>query len=330
MAPTVPEKLKSGDTVRIIAPSRSLSIIGERVRQTAEQRFAELGLRLSYGEHVAEREAFGSSPVESRLSDLHAAFADAGVAGILTVIGGFNSNQLLPWIDWDLIRANPKVLCGYSDITALQNAILARSDLVTYSGPHWSTFGMEHHFEPTLEAFVDCLFRSEPFDLRPSEQWSDDEWYLDQQDRRLERNEGWWLLANGRASGRLVGGNLCTLNLLQRAQYMPPLEGAVLFLEDDCESKPHHFDRHLTSLLQQPDAEGVRGLLIGRFQRQSRMTRELLEQIVRTKSRLDGLPVIANLDFGHTDPVITLPVGGEVEIDADPKSGQAMIRVGRH
>lgn len=330
MAPTVPSKLRSGDTVRIIAPSRSLSIIGEEVRRIAEQRFAELGLHLSYGEHVAEHDAFGSASIESRLADVHAAFADAEVAGVLTVIGGFNSNQLLPRIDWDLIRANPKILCGYSDITALQNAILARADLVTYSGPHWSTFGMQHHFEPTRDAFVDCLFRDEPFDLRPSDQWSDDEWYLDQRNRRLEPNEGWWPLANGRASARLVGGNLCTLSLLQGTQYMPPLDGTVLFLEDDCESKPHHFDRHLTSLLQQPNAEGVRGLLIGRFQRQSGMTRELLEQIVRTKPRLDGLPVIANLDFGHTDPLITLPVGGDVEVDVDAKSAEAAIRIVWH
>lgn len=328
MASRIPRKLRRGDTIRIISPSRSLAIIGERERGILEQRFADMGLRLTYGDHVAERDAFDSSSVESRVADLHAAFADSEVAGILTVIGGFNCNQLLPRIDWELIRANPKVFCGYSDITALQNAILALADLVTYSGPHWSTFGMKQRFEPTLEAFVGCLFREDPLQLRPSTQWSDDEWYLDQDERKFERNDGWWLFSSGETTGRLVGGNLSTISLLQGTSYMPSLDGAILFLEDDFESKPHHFDRHLTSLLQQSGAGGIRALLIGRFQRQSGMTRELLQQIVRTKPQLDGIPVVGNLDFGHTDPLITLPVGGEADIVAE--TGNATIRIVRH
>ena len=115
-----------------------------------EERFERLGLRLGYGEHVGVRDDFDSSPVADRVADLHAAFADPDVAAILTVIGGFNSNELLPYLDWDLIAAHPKVFCGYSDITALQNAILARTGLVTYSGPHWSAFGMRDHFGQSI------------------------------------------------------------------------------------------------------------------------------------------------------------------------------------
>ena len=133
-----------------------------------EARFAGLGLRLTYGEHVDERDDFDSSSIASRVADLHAAFADPDVAAVLTVIGGFNSNELLPYLDWDLIAANPKVLCGFSDITALQNAILARTGLVTYSGPHWSSFGMRDHFEQTLAWFSQTLFTDEPVDLAPA------------------------------------------------------------------------------------------------------------------------------------------------------------------
>jgi muramoyltetrapeptide carboxypeptidase len=112
-----------------------------------------MGLELTYGDHVDERDVFDSSSIESRVVDLHAAFAESDVAAILTVIGGFNSNELLPHLDWDLIAANPKIFCGYSDITALQNAMVARTGLVTYSGPHWSTFGMRDYFDQTLEWF---------------------------------------------------------------------------------------------------------------------------------------------------------------------------------
>jgi muramoyltetrapeptide carboxypeptidase LdcA involved in peptidoglycan recycling len=140
---TVPRKLHRGDTLRVVAPARSRPFVAEHDHSTViDARFAALGLRLTFGDHVDERDDFESSPVASRVSDLHAAFADPEVAGILTVIGGFNSNQLLPHLDWDLIAAHPKIFCGYSAITALQNAILARAGLVTYSGPHWSSFGM--------------------------------------------------------------------------------------------------------------------------------------------------------------------------------------------
>ena len=140
--PVIPPKLRPGDEIRVIAPSRSLSVIPDDQHAIATERMAELGLRVSFGRRVRQQDEFSSSPVASRVADLHEAFADPGVRGVLTIIGGFNANQILRTLDWDLIAAQPKVLCGYSDITALQNAMLARANLVTYSGPHFSTFSM--------------------------------------------------------------------------------------------------------------------------------------------------------------------------------------------
>jgi muramoyltetrapeptide carboxypeptidase len=329
MGTVLPAKLRPGDLIRVVAPSRSLTLISEDARPVSDRRLAELGLRVSFGEHVAERDPFASSSVASRAADLHAAFADPEVAGILSVIGGYNANQLLPHLDWDLIGSNPKVFCGYSDVTALQGAMLARAGLVTYSGPHWSSFAMLRHFEVTLRAFVDSLFADEPLELAPAPAWSDDQWYLDQEHRDLRPNQGWWVLSEGEGSGRIVGGNLSTLALLHGTSFMPSLDGAVLLVEDDQESRPERFDRLLTALLQQPGAGAVTGVLIGRFQLASGMTRELLELIVRSKPELRGLPVVANLDFGHTNPLITFPVGGDVEVVAASGSGTA-IRVTRH
>jgi len=326
--PTVPPRLRRGDTVRVVAPSLSLAALGTPHHEVIDRRFAELGLTVTFGEHVRDRDAFDSSSVESRVADLHAAFADPEVAGVLTVIGGFNSNQLLPLLDWDLIAANPKVFCGYSDITALQTAMLARSNLVTYSGPHWSSFGMERHFDYTLRAFEDCLFTDEPLDITPAPEWTDDAWYADQADRHPQPNDGWQVLTKGTATGRIVGGNLCTFNLLQGTVYFPPLDGTVLFLEDDYESAPHHVDRNLVSLLHQPGFAGVRGLVLGRFQRQSGMSPELLAQSLTAKPELRGLPIIANVEIGHTSPMITFPIGGEVELTADP--ARPAIRIARH
>jgi muramoyltetrapeptide carboxypeptidase len=313
--PIVPRKLRRGDTIRVVAPARSRKIVTEHDQSALiESRFAALGLRLTFGEHIDERDDFDSSSVGSRVADLHAAFADPEVAGILTVIGGCNSNELLPYLDWDLIAASPKVFCGYSDITAVQNAILARTGMVTYSGPHWSSFGMRDYFEQTERWFKEALFGEGLAELQPSESWTDDQWFADQDKRTLRDNDGWWPLRPGQATGRIVGGNLCTLNLLQGTRFMPSLDGAVLMVEDDYLSDAKEFARNLTSLLQLPDASGVQGLVIGRFQETSRVTRPLLEQIIARQHRLADAPVLANVDFGHTDPRITFPIGGHASL----------------
>jgi muramoyltetrapeptide carboxypeptidase len=322
-----PRKLRAGDTVRVVAPARSKAMIDEHDHSAViDARFERLGLRLTYGDHVDVRDAFDSSPVAERVADLHAAFADPDVAAVLTVIGGFNSNELLPCLDWDLIASNPKIFCGYSDITALQNAIHARTGLVTYSGPHWSSFGMRDHFDETERGFVETLFHDEPVELRPAATWTDDAWFADQDARDLQPGDGWWPLQRGHASGRLLGGNLCTFNLLQGTGYRPELTGALLVVEDDERSDPPTFARDLTSLLQLPDAAGIRGLLIGRFQRASGMTRSLLERIVAVQPALAGLPVLANVDFGHTSPLATLPIGGEADLVVGDDSTLVLTR----
>ncbi|MFI7144959.1 S66 peptidase family protein [Nonomuraea sp. NPDC050022] len=324
-----PPKLTDGDVVRVVAPAVSRAFVMEHDHtDIINSRFAELGLTLSYGSHVDERDAFNSSSIASRVTDLHEAFADPSVAGILTVIGGYNSNELLPYLDWQLIRANPKILCGYSDITALQNAILARTGLVTYSGPHWSTFGMRDHLEQTLRWFTSVMFDTAPISLTPATHWSDDLWFLDQDKRELTPNEGWWAIRPGVAEGRIVGGNLCTLNLLQGTAFMPSLDDAILIIEDDFESQPAAFARNLTSLLQLPDAPGIRGLAIGRFQRASNMTRPLLEQIIDAQPTLTGIPVLANIDVGHTNPLATFPVGGQAQLTV--ANGQTSLTLLRH
>lgn len=219
-------------------------------------------------------------------------------------------------MDWELIGANPKVFCGFSDITALQNAMFTpvQTGLVTYSGPHWSSFGMRDHFGQTLRWFTAAVFDTAPFAVSPSATWTDDLWFLDQDDREVLANEGWWEIQPGEASGRVVGGNLCTLNLLQGTSFMPNLAGSIVMIEDDCESTPAYFARDLTSLLQLPDATDVQGLVIGRFQRASGMTRALIEQIVERQPVLTGVPVSANADFGHTSPMMTFPIGGRASM----------------
>lgn len=321
MKKVYPKKLKGGDEIRIIAPSYSMGIISQANREVANNRLKDMGFKITYGKNVEEIDDFRSSSIKSRVADLHQAFRDKNVKAVFTVIGGFNCNQLLKYIDWNIIKNNPKIFIGFSDTTALQNAIFAKTGLVTYSGPAWFTFGQKLHFDYTLEYFKKCLMTNDPVDIKPADNWTDDIWYLDQENRKPIKNDGWLIINKGKATGTILGANLCTFNLLQGTEYFPNLKNSILFLEDDDDgSHNKNFDRDLQSLIHQKSFKGVHGIIIGRFQNGSEVTNDKLIKIIKTKIELKNIPVIANVDFGHTSPIITFPIGGEVSIDTNKKS----------
>jgi len=325
----IPDKLQLGDEVRVIAPARSMALISDEAKIIANKRLSDLGFKVTFGKHIEEMDDFASSSIESRIKDLHDAFADKNVKGILTVIGGYNSNQLLNSIDWDLIKDNPKIFCGYSDITILQNAIYKKTGLVIYSGPHYSSFGQKIYFDYTLDYFKKACMDKDDYEILPSSEWSDDIWYMDQEKRSLIKNDGLWVVNNGQAEGKILGGNLGTLSLLFGTEFMPDLSNSILFLEDDAYTKGAdvvEFDRHFQSLVQQPNFNKIKGIVIGRFQVASKMTNDLLIKIVKTKKELNDIPVVANMDFGHTSPIITFPIGGEAVMNAGENSSISITK----
>ncbi len=145
-----------------------------------------------------------------------------------------------------------------------------------------------------------CCASDNPYEVKPSSEWSDDKWYLNQEDRRFYRNPGPLVIQPGYEEGTLIGGNLCTLNLLQGTEYFPEMEQVILFIEDDHMSDIHMFDRDLQSLIHVPAFSAVKGIVIGRFQHASNVSEEALRAVIRTKEELSSMPVIANADFGHT------------------------------
>lgn len=326
----IPEKLKAGDEVRIIAPSRSMVILGEDCKKIATQRLEALGLKVTFGKYVMEAdEDYLCTSVEHRVEDLNEAFRDKNVKAILTVIGGFNSNQILDFIDYEAIKQNPKIFCGFSDITALSNAIYAQTGLVTYSGPHYSSFGMLKGFEYELEYFKKMFFQSEEFEIESSKEWSDDAWFIDQENREFISNEGMYIINEGKAEGDIVGGNLCTLNLLQGTEYMPNIEGKVLFLEDDGMAGNAYlvtFDRDLQSLIHTKEFKNIKAIVLGRNQKGCNMTKEKWIKLIKNKPELKDIPVIAGADFGHTTPIFAFPIGGHAKLEAENGKIRLLIK----
>lgn len=326
----IPEKLKAGDEVRVIAPSRSMVILGEDCKKIATQRLESFGLKVTFGKYVMEAdEDYLCTSVEHRVEDLNEAFRDKNVKAILTVIGGFNSNQILDFIDYEAIKQNPKIFCGFSDITAISNAIYAKTGLVTYSGPHYSSFGMLKGFEYELEYFKKMFFQPEEFEIESSKEWSDDAWFIDQENREFISNEGMYIINEGKAEGDIVGGNLCTLNLLQGTEYMPNIEGKVLFLEDDGMAENAYlvtFDRDLQSLIHTKEFKNIKAIVLGRNQKGCNMTKEKWIKLIKNKPELKDIPVIAGADFGHTTPIFAFPIGGHAKLEVENGKIRLLIK----
>lgn len=295
-------KLNQADEIRVIAPSRSLAIVRDEIFNKALCFLKNQGFHVIFSKHSREIDDWNSSSIQSRIEDIHEAFFDNNVKAILTAIGGFNVNQILEHIDYDIIRQHPKILCGYSDITALLNAIYAKTGLITYHGAHFSTFGFEAEQEYTQRAFFDCVMKQDNILLKPS-----------------QTAKRYTVIQQGVCEGTVIGGNLCTLNLLQGTQFMPLADDIVLFLEDDNimgNYFVYEFDRNFQSLVHAYGIEKIKGVVFGRFDDSCNMNADVVRKIIADKLPKD-IPVVFGVDFGHVFPMITFPIGGKVRIETN-------------
>lgn len=313
----IPEKLKKGDEIRVVSPAQSLSLVSEENILLAKKKLEKEGFIVTFSKNCRETDMFISSSVQSRVDDLHEAFADKNVKAILTAIGGFNSNQLLKYLDYELIKNNPKILCGYSDITVLTNAITAKTGLVTYAGPHFSTWAMKKESEYNEKYFKKCLVaddvNKDGFVLESSETWSNDLWFLNQEKRDIRKNKEMIVLNEGSAEGKILGGNLGTFTLLTGTEFMPDLVDSILFIEDEGSLGAGFavdFDRNLQALIHQKGFNKVKGIVIGMFPKDVGMTLKKIKHIINTKKELKNIPIVANTNFGHNNPIFTFPIGG--------------------
>ncbi|AWX94753.1 S66 family peptidase [Streptococcus suis] len=308
------KRLKKGDHIRVVSPSSSIERIGGfKANLAAKERLEELGFKLSFSEHYFENDIFDSAPIASRVADLEAAFADESVDAILTTIGGVNCNELLPFLDFDLIARHPKIFCGYSDTTALLNAIYAKTGMPTYMGPAYSSFKMVQAQQYQTEAWLKAVTQ-DSYELIPSPEWSSDAWYLPDAPRTFYQTE-WKVYNPGQASGIAIGGNISTLNLLTGTEFAPRPDKYILFLEEAEDDDYLIIARHLTALLQAyPNPQA---LVFGRFPKETKMTKEILLAILDKHPILKKVPVLYDLDFAHTQPLFTITIGGQVELDTE-------------
>lgn len=309
-SPVKPRVLKPGDTVGLITPSTYVSD-PDRI-DLALRTIDYFGLKPKMGRNVRKRTGYLGGTVQERIDDLHAAFSDPEVKAVFCIRGGYGSAQLLDSINYELIRKNPKIFIGYSDITALHIAIHRMTGLVTFHGPVTLS-----GFSPyTLEYFKRAMFEAKPLGTLTNPPESN----------TLRPKHPTRVLKAGKSTGPLIGGNLSLISTTMGSPYEIQTDGCILFLED-VDEQPYSMDRMLTHLRLAGKFKNIKGLIIGECADcRPREFRPSFESTFSLGEVLDNIlgdltvPVLAGLTIGHTEDQLTLPEGVKATLDTSTAS----------
>ena len=303
--PRKPPRLRAGDAVGLIEPASATSDPFDM--RFVEETIRAMGLVPRAAPHLLQRFGYLAGTDANRAADVNAMYADKDIKAVFAVRGGWGCARLLPLLDWATIRANPKLLIGFSDITALHLAFAAHAGFTTIHGPNASSAWGKQSWEP---------FRAIAFDgAMPLYQNP-----LGTDDRLAQRAWRTRAIRGGTASGRLLGGNLTVLSALVGSPYLPDFDGAILFIED-VEEAEYRIDRMLTQLSLAGILPRVAGVVFGQCTdcRASGPSyggftiSEVLEQHLAPL----GVPAFQGAFFGHIANQFSLPVGARATIDAD-------------
>ena len=301
--PIKPRRLTAGDALGLVLPATA-ELESDEIAYAKEQLEA-IGFKVKIGAHAHDRWGYFAGRDRDRADDINRMFADDAIAGIVCYTGGWGSPRVLPYLDYDLIARHPKVIIGYSDISALLNAIYKRTRLVTFHGPVGGST-----FDPyTLSNFQRVVMTAAPAGLlQPPEKKPAE--IIDRTNRVIK-------LAAGKASGRLIGGNLTMIASLMGTPFEPDTTGAIFFLEDVHEEL-YRVDRMLSQLALGGKFDRVAGVVFGRCsQCDYKGPTFSLEDILRDRFGSLKSPAISGLSFGHIEQKLTLPIGVMATVDGD-------------
>ena len=301
------KKLKKGDTIGIIAPASCTTY--EKVLE-AKKNIEDMGYQVILGECTKKQWYSYAGTDEERAEEINSFFADKSIDAIICMRGGYGCNRLIELLDFEVIKRNPKIFVGYSDITTLHIALNEKANLITFHGPMAVSNFTGNYNRDTYENFIEILSNSR------------DKQSIKNITKELK------VLNEGRAKGKLVGGNLATLIATLGTEYDLDYNGKILFLEDVGE-KTYKIDRFLNQLKKHGVFEKIEGLVLGDFKnctQDSEKDMTLLEVFQNYFKELKK-PVIYNFESGHSEPMLTLPLGAICEIDTYNKELKVLERV---
>jgi muramoyltetrapeptide carboxypeptidase LdcA involved in peptidoglycan recycling len=321
----LPSHLSPGDTIGIVSPSWGGAGLFPHRLEAGVRQLQALGYQVKLAPHALNHLSFVSDTTENRAADINQMFADPAVNAIITAIGGDHACHLLPWLDYDVIGSHPKIFMGFSDTTVLNIALWSKSGLVTFNGPALLTDFAEypHMFSYTQEYFLKTVSNALPVGtILPAKAWTEErlDWSIQkdlERPRQVLPSGGWTCLKRGRAVGRLVGGCIESLQHLRGTPYWPDWNEAILFFETSEEKpSPETVDGILMDYENMGIFEKLNGMLVGRPMYYSEQEKHSLDEHILERTKDFSFPIITEMDFGHTAPQFTLPIGCLAGIDS--------------
>ncbi len=292
----IPNKLKKGDTIGVVAPSNP--IIDDNVEEImrAKEKVEKDGFRVEFSKNLFSNTNGYSSTAKEKAEDINYMFSNKEIKMIWCAKGGENSNSTFEYLDYDIIKKNPKIICGYSDITSLTNIITAKTGLVTFSGTNFKTIATDEtdfSYNEALKRFVDGILS-------------------------LGKPEDYKVIKSGIAGGELIGGNLSLTRGLVEGKYKIDFTGKILFLEElGFETGPSMASNYLYFMKQNGVFDKIKGLWIGSYNHESNISLEKI--ILDVIGDEYSFPIIKSDNFGHIEQKIVIPIGTRAKIDTDSK-----------
>ncbi len=316
------KKLKPGDSIGIFSPSSPVTYGCPKRFERAKEFLQSKGFKIIEGSLTGKSDFYRSGSIKERAEELNELIRNPEVKCIMSTIGGMNSNSIVPYIDYEAFNKNPKIIIGYSDVTAILLSIYAKTDISTYYGPALvASFGeLEPFVSKTYDYFEEIAIERTnfPYSLEKPKYWTDEYIDWETQDRSKEKRENQLVTVyGGIARGRLIGGNLNTMQGIWGSEYMPEIkEGDILFIEDsllDCATVERSF-----SLLKVSGVlDLISGIILGKHEifddsNTGRKPQDILVEVLGERE----IPFLADFDCSHTHPMMTLPIGCEIELDS--------------
>jgi muramoyltetrapeptide carboxypeptidase len=305
-----PPALRKGDKIGIISPSEP--IVYRKKFGRGVEALKKIGFKVVLAKGVFEkRGAYLAGRRERRAEQLNSMFKNPEINGIFCSRGGFSSSHLLNLLNFETIKKNPKIFMGFSDITVLINAIYAKTGLVAFHGQnveHGFSYGFSGKYKYSLEYFEKAVMKNEP--IGP-----------------IRKRSKIAVLKNGKAKGKLVGGNLACLMTLLGTEYEPDWNGKILFWEEFYQTS-QEIDFYLTHLRLSKVFDKISGMVIGklvgcdilRYEDDWKKGKAFpINKIILNVCRDYKFPIIKGFDFGHVYPQITIPIGVKATIDTSKK-----------
>lgn len=290
----IPERLKKGDTIGVVAPSDP--VIGKSIEEIKRAReiIEKLGFKVIFSEHLFSNTFGYSASPQEKAQDINQMFRNKEIKMIWCAKGGENSNTIFEYLDYETIKQNPKIICGYSDITSITNMITEKTGMITYSGTNFKTVATDEtdfSLKEVLERFANG-------------------------NTKLGTIEDYTVLREGRAEGKLIGGNLCLTHGMVSGKYAIDFTGKILFIEElGFETDPALASNFLYYMKQNEVFEKINGLWIGNYEHETGIPLEKI--VLEVLQDHYQFPIIKSNNFGHIEQKIVIPIGTKAKIDTN-------------